>query len=422
MTALPTPVPPEEKVSGTTTYDLAIVGGGMAGLALAAALRHTPWRIVVIEAGSPVASGEGGEGRAMSWGSIQMLQTLGAWDLIPGAGAIAEIWVSDAGWSWITHLAAQSLNRSQFGYVVRNRAMQWACQQLIVGCPTIERLYQTEVINVQCFQPWAEVTYQQFGIPKTLRARLVVGADGAMSQVRTLLGIPYDVDAYAQACVVCRIQTALPHQGIAHERFRASGPLAILPSEQPDWVWVVWTVPVTERERIDSLSDAEYLRAIAPEFGTHLGALVAVSPRISYVPRRLNCRTYVKDRVVLIGDAAHTTHPLGAQGLNLGFRDVMVLANLLQKLSRDRDPVEVGEIYHQQRHGDVSKVLFATHFANRLFANRILPLQGFRRLGLVMIEWIPLMKRFVMIQGMGIAPEHPTLHPPITGLDLHPAK
>jgi 2-octaprenyl-6-methoxyphenol hydroxylase len=419
-----TAMPEAGRFSGTvsTPYDIAIVGGGMAGLALAAALRHSPWRIAVIEAGSPLPSGEGGEGRAMAWGSIQMLQTLGAWDLIAGAGAIAEIWVSDAGWDWITHLRARDLNRSQFGYVVRNRAMQWACQRLIEGSPRIERLYQTQVVDVQCFQPWAEVTYQQHGIRKTLRARLVVGADGALSQVRTLLGIPYRVDAYAQACVVCRIQTALPHRGIAHERFRPWGPLAILPSEDPDWVWVVWTVPVTERELIGALSDQEYLRAIAPEFGSHLGSLLAVSPRLSYVPRRLNCRTYVKDRVVLIGDAAHTTHPLGGQGLNLGFRDVMALANLLQNLSRDRDPAEVGEAYHRQRYGDVSKVLFATHFANRLFANRILPLQWFRRLGLVLIEWIPVLKRFVMIQGMGIAPEHPTLQPPLAQLDLHPAK
>ncbi|MEN9220599.1 MAG: FAD-dependent monooxygenase [Thermostichales cyanobacterium BF4_bins_65] len=408
-------------MAAAEVYDIAIVGGGMAGLALAAALRHSPWRILVIEAGSPLPNGEGGEGRAMAWGSIQMLQTLGAWDWIPGAGPIQEIWVSDAGWDWVTHLAAKQLHRSQFGYVVRNRAMQWACQRLLDDSPHIERLYQTELVDIKNYPAWAELTCQQQGIPRSLRARLVVGADGAMSRLRTLLQIPYRVDNYAQACVVARIQTALPHRGIAHERFRPWGPLAILPSEEVDWVWVVWTVPLTERERILRLSDRDYLAAIAPEFGSHLGQLLAVSPRVSYVPRRLNCRTYVKERVVLIGDAAHTTHPLGGQGLNLGFRDVMALANLLNSLHPQRDPAEIGAAYHRQRYGDVSKVLFATHLANRLFANRIWPLQWLRRLGLVLVEWLPWLKTFIMIQGMGIAREHPTLQP-LAPLQLHPAK
>ncbi|GAB4216664.1 MAG: UbiH/UbiF/VisC/COQ6 family ubiquinone biosynthesis hydroxylase [Synechococcales cyanobacterium] len=393
-------------------YDIAIVGGGMAGLALAAALRFTPWRVLILEAGSPLTDGSGGEGRAMAWGSIDMLKTLGAWPWIEGAGAIREIWVSDAGWSWVTHLAAAHIQQPHFGFVVRNRLMQWACQQLIEGCASIERLYHTRVIGINNDTNPVQLTCERQGSQFPVQARLVVAADGAFSQMRELLQIPYHRDPYTQACVVSCIHTERPHQGIAHERFRPAGPLAILPSEHPDWVWVVWTVPLAKQEQVLSWSDAEYLAAIAPEFGDQLGSLKAVTPRKSYVPRRLNCRRYGQGRTVLIGDAAHTTHPLGGQGLNLGFRDVMALANLLQHPERfDGDPGHPSLIqsYQRQRQGDVARVLFATHFTNLLFANRLWPLQWGRRLGLMLVEWLAPLKKLVMVQGMGMAPEHPRL-------------
>lgn len=357
-------------------FEVVIAGAGMVGSTLAAALGQAGIRVGLIE-GRDLSQGVGPDGRAsaLALGTARILQRIGVWPLMEawGVSPIHRIQVSDGESPWVAQLCRETLQAPALGYVVENQITQKALLQRIRECPSVTLFSPAQA---QSFSPAAD------------HIRVELAQEGS------------------------RQTHEYPHQQVAYERFQASGPFAILPTPDPHRSCVVWTVRQADRDWLMGLSEAEFLQAIRPWFGSQLGALLAASPRACYQPQRAHAQTYIGSRLALVGDAAHTTHPLGGQGANLGMRDVAALAALLiEAKMAGRDPGDPAllKAYERCRRPENALVLFATDAANRLFSNRSWPLLVLRRLGLWGLEVLPLLKPALMRQAMGIRPQQPQL-------------
>lgn len=406
-------------------FDVAIVGAGMVGSSLAAALVGSPLRVALIEA-RDLSLGAGPDGRAsaLGLGSIQLFEAIGAWEPMQrlGVSPIERIEISDGAATGLTHLRCQEIEQSALGYIVENRVTQAGLHQVIRASDNIDLIYPARILDLRIDSDWQHLSLST-GSPQTpesvqIKTKLLVACDGARSQVRHRAGIPVRSWAYRQSCIVTTVTTEQPHRQAAYERFHRWGPFAILPMtpatpENPSHrSCVVWTVPDGERERLMELSDPDFLAAMAPSFGCQMGEILSASTRSSYHPQRLHATRYVDPRLALVGDAAHATHPVGGQGVNMGLRDVTALAQLLLNAAANgQDPgdPQLLNAYQRSRRWDNTAVLLGTDLTNRVFSNDWIPLRAVRRLGLWVIDRTSVLKQPLMQQAMGIAPYHPRL-------------
>lgn len=391
-------------------YDVLIVGAGMVGLALAAALGQTSLRVGLIEAktiggkNNPVDS----RASAIALGSIYLLNQIGAWKSMQAMGVcpIHQVEISDQGFPWVATLRREDIHVEALGYVVENWITETALQQVLSRCTDVQWFRPATVQAIVPKTDYMQVVLEQ-DRQRHLSTQLLVGADGGQSWVRQQANIPVAGWDYNQVLIVCTITTESPHFQTGYERFHASGPFAILPmcgSATTHRCCIVWTAKAHEKETLMALDDAAFIEAIAPRISPELGRILSVSPRACYFPRRQHVDRYVASRLALIGDAAHTTHPIGGQGLNMGLRDVATLAFLVTQAhiqGNDLGNSALLEAYQHQRRIDNETVLLGTDLANRLFSNTLLPLQLFRRLGLLGIDWTPPLKRIFIEYGMG---------------------
>ncbi|MEN9232122.1 MAG: UbiH/UbiF/VisC/COQ6 family ubiquinone biosynthesis hydroxylase [Thermostichus sp. DG02_5_bins_236] len=396
-------------------FDVGIVGAGMVGSTLAVALGQAGIRVALIE-GRDLGQGVGPDGRAsaLALGTTRILERIGVWPLMQswGVSPIHRIQVSDGESPLVAQLHREMIQTPALGYIVENQITQKALLQRIRECPSVTVFSPALVQGFSAQPDHMQVELSQDGSRHTLRTALLVGADGSRSQLRERAGIPVSRWGYGQVCIVSTLTHELPHAQVAYERFQPSGPFAILPTTDPHRSCVVWTARQSDRDRLMSLPEGEFLQAIQPSFGSQLGALLAASPRACYEPQRSHARTYIGSRLALIGDAAHTTHPVGGQGVNLGMRDVAALAALVMKtLAWGWDPgaPQLLQTYERCRRRENSWVLLGTDMANRLFSNRIGPLMLVRQLGLWSLDSLPLLKPALMRQAMGIRPQQPQL-------------
>jgi 2-octaprenyl-6-methoxyphenol hydroxylase len=428
ITVAPVAQSPSQSDLANSTFDVVIVGAGMVGSALAGALAGSALRVALIES-RDLSLGVGPDGRAsaLGLGSIQLFEAIGAWEPMQrlGVSPIERIEISDGAATGLTHLHCQEIKQSALGYIVENRVTQAGLHHVIRASDNIHLIYPARILDFSLDPDWQHITLST-GSPEQpesvpIKAKLLVACDGARSQVRHRAGIPVRAWAYGQSCIVTTVTTEQPHRQVAYERFHQWGPFAILPmtpatstpARDPSHrSCVVWTVPDRERERLMGLSDLAFLAAMAPSFGSQMGEILSASARASYHPQRLHATRYVDPRLALVGDAAHATHPVGGQGVNMGLRDVMALAQLLLDAAADgQDPGDPQRLkaYQGSRCWDNRAVLLGTDLANRMFSNDWMPLQGLRRLGLRLIDRSPVLKRPLMQQAMGIAPYHPRL-------------
>ncbi|NJL99631.1 MAG: UbiH/UbiF/VisC/COQ6 family ubiquinone biosynthesis hydroxylase [Synechococcaceae cyanobacterium SM2_3_2] len=421
------------------TFDVVIVGAGMVGSALAAALAGSSLKVALVEA-RDLSLGMGPDGRAsaLGLGSIQLFEAIGAWDLMRqlGVSPIERIEISDGDFRGVAHLRHSDIDQPALGYIVENRVTQIGLQQVLRSADNIHLISPARIqgFATDAQQAWQIIHLETDLEPGslhpdqkptliTIKTKLLVACDGVHSQVRQQAGIPVRAWGYGQSCLVSTVTTERPHHQVAYERFRPWGPFAILPmtpsaqslgesSEYSHRSCVVWTISDIERERLMALSEAEFLAAMAPSFGSQLGALLSASPRACYQPRRLHAQRYTAPRLALVGDAAHSTHPVGGQGVNMGLRDVTQLAQLvLTAAAEQQDPGSdlVLKRYEGSRSWDNRAVLLGTDIANRAFSNNWILLREARRLGILTLEHALWLKRPLMRQAMGIAPYHPRL-------------
>ncbi|USD38107.1 2-octaprenyl-6-methoxyphenyl hydroxylase [Ferrimonas sp. SCSIO 43195] len=392
--------------------DIAIVGGGMAGTTLALALAQQEfspageaprrWRVALIEA-RPVSDTDhpGFDSRAiaLAHGSVQHYQQLGLWPLLAGgAAAIDRIHVSDRGHWGQVRMSAAEQGVDALGQVVELER---------VG-PVLHRALADTEVQLYCPDQLASMSqhrdYCELSLTsgQTLKAGLVVAADGGTSRVRQHLNLPLQRSDYEQVAVIANVRMANVGS-TAFERFTDEGPLALLPMSDGRYS-LVWVRSQPQAERILQLSDAAFAAELQRAFGFRLGAVEQVGKRASYPLALQRVSKPVHHRVVLIGNAAQTLHPIAGQGFNLGLRDVMTLSQRLQlSLQQQADPgaFSVLDDYWCARQADVERTVSLTNGLVKLFSNNNPVLQVGRNLGLMAMDWMPTLAQGLVSQTMG---------------------
>jgi 2-octaprenyl-6-methoxyphenol hydroxylase len=249
------------------------------------------------------------------------------------------------------------------------------------------------------------------GVVQTLATRLLVAADGGDSPVRERLGVPVRRWQYGQTAVVANVTPGRPHRGCAYERFTDSGPLALLPMTGGRCA-VVWTVRDEDVDALLALDETAFLAGLQARFGHRLGMFQRAGRRHAYPLGLMRALESVRGRVAIIGNAAHTLHPVAGQGFNLGVRDVAALAEVIDEARRaGRDPgdAEVLDAYRRWRQREQAAMAVATDGLARLFANPLGPLRLGRQLGLLAVAWLPGLRHPLARAAMGLAGRQPRL-------------
>lgn len=394
--------------------DIAIVGGAMAGSALACALAGSDYRVMVIE-NAPVATFSADaffDPRvvALNGASRQFLEQLGVWPYMASQrlSPFERMQVWDAEGTAQVSFDAAELQQPALGHIVENSLVVAALQRRLQQAGNVRWLDHETVTDLRDDpdQPGCELVLQG---GSTVRCQLVIAADGALSSLRRLAGIDTVEWDYGHTAVVATVRTSRSHERTARQRFMASGPLAFLPLRANDgdehWSSIVWSTEPEAAQALLDLSDGEFAARLGRAFEHRLGDIVEVRHRYAFPLRQRHARVYHRGHVVLIGDAAHTIHPLAGQGVNLGFMDVKVLAEeLLAARARQLPPCHpvVLQRYQRRRRGANLTMTATMELFQRLFARRELPLRWLRNTGMHGIEALPLAKREIMRRAMGL--------------------
>ena len=408
-------------------YDCVIVGGGLIGSSLARALIPTGLRVALVEAVPAETQSQPSYDErviALSWGSRRILEAMGSWGAIePEAAPIEQVHISDRGRFGFTRLDTAGLGVPALGYVVPARTLGAALRRA-TELPTqsaIDIISPARLTGHRKVEHGLELDLSTPQGTSRLHTRLLVAADGGDSEIRKGLGIRVDEWRYGHDAVIATISPELPRPGVAFERFTGTGPLAMLPLTGGRYS-VVWTSRESETADILSLSDGEFLQRLQRRFGQRLGRLEQPSTRRAYPLKLMLAHEDTRPRLVLIGNAAHTLHPVAGQGFNLGLRDVAALAEVLaQSKAQGRDPggADVLAGYSHWRGKDQATVARVTDALARLFVNPWAPLRLARDAGLLGLDLLPGAKRLVAQRFMGTGGRLPRL---ARGLPLHPAQ
>lgn len=396
----------------TLSTDVFVAGGGMVGMTLGIALADAGLRVVVADAQSPsttVAPEFDGRASAIAYASYRLLARIGVWDYLGSeTQPIEEIRVSDGASRFFLHFDQAELGEGPLGYMAENRHIRAALFARAGELDGLTVLAPEEVVEVVRDGARAQARLAGGG---TVRSALVAAADGRMSPMRKAAGIRTTAWRYDQAGIVATIAHALPHCGIAHERFLPPGPFAILPLAG-NRSSLVWTTDADLAPAIMALTEAGFAAEVAKRVGGFLGQTEIVGPRFSYPLGLHVSERYTADRLALVGDAAHGIHPIAGQGLNLGFRDIAALVEVLvdaQRLGQDLGQATVLDRYARWRRTDNLVLAAVTDGLNRLFSNNLPPLRLARDIGLGMVNRLPPARRFFMRHARGTVGKLPKL-------------
>ena len=394
-------------------FDVCIVGAGPVGGTLACRLAQGGARVAVVDhAALPPMEHPDFDGRAyaVASGSRRLLEASGLWEALPQVpGPILDIRVSDGRLGRPAsplhlHFDHQEAEAGPFGWMVEARSLRVALNARLNDTPGV-RLFAPAACEVR--RTAQRVVVSITGGP-TITAGLVVAAEGRNSPLRDQAGIPVTRAPYGQRGMVCAIAHELPHDGVALEHFLPAGPFAQLPmagtAEAPNLSAIVWTERAALADRLIALDDATFTREVARRLGPHLGTIRLVGRRWMYPLSALHAQRYTDTRLALVGDAAHGIHPIAGQGLNLGFRDVMALSDLvLAALARDEDVggARLLAAYQRRRRPDNLAMLAATDVLDRLFSTDNPLLRAVRDLGMAGVHRMPRLKRAFMRAAMG---------------------
>lgn len=387
-------------------YDLIIVGGGLAGNCLALALQDSGLRVAIIEANSRAqlqAAATGDRALALAAGTVKALETLTIWQSIADkATAIKHIHISDRGHFGKTRLSAEKSGVSALGYVITARDIEGHVAELVAKKP-IDVIAPARLVGLMSGNGAINISLKQNHDSINLSAKLLVGADGGLSSVRTLLDIPQHSTDYRQTALVTTVKSTLPHRHTAYERFTASGPLALLPQGKYHSS-VVWTRTSDEAEALMLGSEKDFRDELQNCFGYRLGELTLTAPRRAFPLSLIRAETMQRDRAVIIGNAVHQLHPVAGQGFNLGLRDVMQLAEKLKSTAEKGQDIgshDVLSAYSLARQKDHARVIGFTDSLIKIFSNDWLALAAARNVGLALLDHIPAAKAVLAKQAMG---------------------
>lgn len=396
--------------------DILIVGGGLNGPCLALACAQAGLSSVVVDA-LPAQTREdtGFDGRAyaLALASVRMLSALGVWDAVADhAQPMLEIKASDgrAGEGaapFFLHFDHAEIEEGPMGHMLEDRYLRRALMAAMADAPLVTHCAGARVIS-QDTNGLPSVTLADGDV---LRGRLLVGADGKRSGVAERAGIKRMGWEYGQTALVCAVDHALPHNGIAHQFFMPGGPLAILPLPG-NRSSIVWSESEPRASELAAADDATFLAALRPAFGDFLGEISLTGQRHSYPLSLSLAQAFVGERLALVGDAAHGVHPIAGQGLNLGLRDVSALAETLADAKRRGEDFarrDVLDRYQQWRRFDTAGLAVATDSVNRLFSNDNPAVRAIRDIGMGAIGALPTLRRRFIREAAGLTGDLPRL-------------
>jgi 2-octaprenyl-6-methoxyphenol hydroxylase len=377
------------------SFDVAIVGGGMVGATLAAALAPLNLRVALIEAIPHNAAAQPSfdeRTTALSNGSRRILDTIGVWPALNSlATPIRKIHVSDQGRFGFARIDAAEQGLAAMGYVVPNRALGSALWSRLEGNSRLTVFCPAEVLKVTPADRTVTLDIAEAGQKRSIDATLIVAADGAKSAVRTALGVEADVRDYAQTAVITTILPQRFHDNVAYERFTPEGPLALLPLDGGRCTLVL-TLTHEAAQAALGWSDAQFIGEVQRRFGFRLGRFLKVGHRAPYPLFLTRSERTSVARCVIIGNAAQGLHPVAGMGFNLGLRDVASLAELLaERAAKALDPgaPELLAEYDAWRAADRGGVIVFTDGLVRMFSNPLSSVRLVRNLGLLAFDLLP---------------------------------
>ncbi len=391
-------------------YDLLIIGGGMVGASLACALAGLDLHIGLVEAELFTANNThpsyDDRTVALAQGTKRIFQTLGLWEMLESTSTpIQKIHISERGCPGLAHIDCCDEGVDALGYVVEARLIGAALLGKLLSSRGVEVLCPAylEKIPIEENSARAIISFNDNRIVE-LRARLIVAADGACSRVRKQLGITALRWEYEQQAVIANVTSTIPHCNTAYERFTEEGPVAFLPMSGHRCA-VVYTVNNKELPQVLSLDDSGFSTLLSGRFGDRLGAFSRIGQRQAYPLFLLKALEHTHRRIAIIGNAAHTLHPIAGQGLNLSIRDIAALAEVIADAWRNNQDIggtEVLEYYAEWRRWDQIKTIACTDILTRLFVNPLPPVHIARTLGLLAFDFFPPIKSLIARQFMGL--------------------
>ena len=397
--------------------DIAIVGGGFNGPALALAAAQVGLRVIVLDATShkPRKNAKfDGRAYALALASKRLMAAVGVWENVAqDAEPMLNIRVSDGragvGASpFFMDFDHAELEEGPMGYMVEDRHLRYALQAAMQTSPLIEYRLATRVTG-QSTGP--EGVTLSLANNQKITTRLLVGADGRQSGTAARAGITYTGWQYGQTALVCAVEHDRPHGGVAHQFFMPAGPMAVLPLSARRST-VVWSEKTDSAAVIKTLDDAAFLDVLRPRFGDFLGDIALTGGRFSYPLGMMIAKSYIAPNVALIGDAAHGVHPIAGQGLNAGLRDVAALIQVLSEAKQRGEDFASQPVlarYLLWRRFDATALAVATDGFNRLFSNDNPILRLGRDLGMGMLNAMPKVRRGILREAAGLTGDLPDL-------------
>jgi 2-octaprenyl-6-methoxyphenol hydroxylase len=398
-------------------FDVVIGGAGFAGLALAIALRQGLGPSFSVAVADPALGRAAKDGRASAIvaAARRLFETIGVWQHVD-AQPILDMVVTDSRLADVVRPVFLTFGGDvepgePFAHMIENAPLLAALAE-----KARDEGVTLKPVAVAGFEVEGERVEVELADGDTLAARLLVAADGAHSAIRERAGIASHGFSYAQSAIVATVAHERNHQGRAEEHFLPAGPFAILPlprdSSGRHRSSIVWTEQAQEAARIVALPDGEFHAELERRFGLHLGEIAAVGPRRVHPLGLSVARTFIADRLALVGDAAHVIHPIAGQGLNMGLKDVAALAEVIvdaARLGLDPGSLAVLERYQRWRRFDTIAMGIATDGLNRLFSNQSDALRLVRDVGLGIVDRLPALKHLFIREAAGLVGEVPKL-------------
>ncbi|EGR2915983.1 2-octaprenyl-6-methoxyphenyl hydroxylase [Vibrio parahaemolyticus] len=386
-------------------YDVVIAGGAMAGATLALAIEHLSQgalRVAVVEpfkAQSDQHPGFDSRSIALSYGTVNLLRHLELWSAIePFSTPIEHIHVSDRSHAGMTDITKHDVGVEALGYVV---------ELADVGRVYQELLTHSTAIDLYCPDSAKHITRTQENVTielasgELLNAKLLVAADGAVSQCCQQIGLELSEHDFDQVAVIANIVTQEPHQGRAFERFTENGPVALLPMSD-NRMSLVWCLRPDEAQIVMELSESEFLERLQQDFGWRLGAMQKVGLRASYPLLLRHRKQNISHRFAIVGNAAQTLHPIAGQGFNLGIRDVVSLAEELVKQSEDVGRYQGLMRFSQRREADRNETIWLTSSLVHVFSNDLLAMRIGRNTALAAMDNLSIFKQPLLRHTLGL--------------------